>query len=111
MTPGMDTDPNAAACFEARVLLLASQASGFTRITADSPSLVLDATFGTLEIPFARVSRLTRTVTGAIEVYATGATVLIETERPADASVLFGLLELKVRGHRKRFVSRDETRT
>lgn len=96
--------------FDAR-LLLRSEASGFVRITAAAADLVLTATFGVLQIPYERISKLTRSATGAIQVYGDGATVWIETERPLDSQVLYTLLERKVASRRRRFFARDATKT
>lgn len=96
--------------FDAR-LLLRSEASGFVSIAAADADLVLTAAFGVLQIPYERISRLTRSDTGTIQVYAAGATVWIETQRPPDSQVLYALLERKVAGQRRRFFTKAAAKT
>ena len=83
-------------------LLLEMKASGHVNISARDDALHVQAAFGDLIIPYARMEKLSRDVTGGITIGAGGARTYLDISDFGGRVALFSLLEAKVAAHRPR---------
>jgi len=83
-------------------LLVEMQASGHVCISARDDALHIEASFGDLIIPYARIEKLNQDVTGGITIAAGGAKTYLDISEFGARIALFRLLEAKAPAHRKR---------
>ena len=78
------------------------KASGHVNISARDDALHIQAAFGDLIIPYARIEKLSQDVTGGITIGAGGARTYLDISDIGGRAALFSLLEAKVAAHRPR---------
>ena len=83
-------------------LLVEMKASGHVNISARDDALHVQAAFGDLIIPYARIEKLSQDVTGGITIGAGGARTYLDISDIGGRAALFSLLEAKVAAHRPR---------